>query len=227
MLRSGGHVATSNSDSSTRISYSMDLQNKVSQNEQGFRFMLEEYKRIGSLRLFYYQQGENRGRFFLTITSTSIGVLAVLSQSSDISSENLLFFSEVLTIVLIFFGLNVLNRLAARAALLKIYKQLLDKIQEYFSKRDSDIAYYIELQKSIFSRKKRLGVLGFSLEGTLSDLMMFVISLLAGGLVFEKSLQLKIALSVATVVSVLAILFTRGLLRLYYEFLKRSMSSEL
>lgn len=189
--------------------------------------MLEEYKRIGALRLFYDQQGENRGRLFLTITSTSIGVLAVLSQTSNIPHQNLLLFSEILAIVLILFGLNILNRLAARAVQLDTYRHLLEKIQEYFSKRDADISYYIEIQKNAFGRKKRLGILGFSLEGTLGDLMMFAISLLVGGLILEKFLQTKIELSISIAISVAAILLSRVLLRIYYEFLKRRISPEL
>lgn len=202
----------------------------MSARDQGFQFMLEEYKRIHSLIVFIDQQGENRSRFFLTISSTSIGAIAVLSQISNIPSEYLILCFEILVLILIIFGLNTLSRLAARSNRIKTYKILISKLQEYFSKYDPEVSYYIKLQQTKqkgFSQKKKKRFSMYPFEGTLSELMIMLISLLVSGIVFEKMLQAKILLVIIIFSSIATVITCIIILKFYYEFLKEIRPPEM
>ena len=57
---------------------------------------------------------------------------------------------DYILIILLLYGLVILNRLISRQSTLIAFTRSMQEIQNYFSKRDPEIAIYLDKQKEIF-----------------------------------------------------------------------------
>jgi hypothetical protein len=155
--------------------------------EKSADFMLAEYERIFALRNSEITQTEQRFNFFLTIVTASIGGIIFLSQLTNISQQIYFTALQGLLILLLLFGLLILNRQNVRSSQLHFYVTQLNKIQDYFGKSDSEIAAYFEWRRELMERSKPKRNLSYKtlgrLRGSLTDLIILIDSFLITGLV--------------------------------------------
>jgi uncharacterized membrane protein len=196
------------------------------EGNQSAEFLLKEYERLNLLRMDEVKQSEQRVTFFLTIASAAIGLIVVLAQTSSFTTDKILVISRVALIILLLFGLNILNRMNARIVQLRTIDKLMAEIRAYFRKSHPEIAAYFQKYDKLFqSPIYRFNITTHvlrRLRGALIDLIVLSNSLICGGIAFIEFYSrgyrdnLIIVLTVATVIGATTLLYMY-----YYFFMKR------
>lgn len=189
-------------------------------------FLLKEYERLYLLRMDEVKQAEQRVTFFLTIASAAIGLIVVLAQTASLSPDKILAITRVTLIVLLLFGLTILNRMNARIVQLRTFDKLMSEIRGYFRKLNPEIAIYTEKYDKVFQPPSyRFGITKHvlrRLRGTLNDLVILSNALICGGLAFIElyiqgyQSQSLVGLTIAVVIGALVLLYIY-----FYFFIKR------
>ncbi len=127
----------------------------ILKDDHSAEFMLKEYDRFVQLFIEENRQTEQRVNFFLTIASGAVGVIILISQVSKLSGEILYVATLAVLVVLLLFGLSILNRTVTRIVQNRTYHEILVEVQKYFATRDPEVAAYLEFKKSFAYPKDR------------------------------------------------------------------------
>jgi hypothetical protein len=205
-----GHIGTSEN---TKSSQSAD-------------FMLKEYERLYLLKMDETKQSEQRVTFFLTIASAAIGSLVLLAQTSSFAPDKILVLARVTLIVLLLFGITILNRMNARFVQLRTFDQLMSEIRVYFRTSYPELAAYFEKHDKLFQPSNyRFNVTKHVLRrfrGTLNDLVILSNALICGALgyihFYDRGYRgdLIVGLTVAVIIGAIAFFYIH-----YYYFIRR------
>jgi hypothetical protein len=197
-----------------------------SNSAKSAEFMLKEYERLSSLRMDEVKQSEQRVTFFLTIASAAVGLIVVLAQASSFTLGQVLVIARISLIVLLLFGLNILNRMNARIVQLRTFDLLMSEIRSYFRKSHPELGSYFEKHDRLYMpRNYRFGItthITRRLRGTLIDLIVLCDALICGGIAFVEfylrgyrgDLITGLTISVSIVSAILLYMY-------YYFFMKR------
>jgi len=209
---------------------------------QVIEFMLKEYERLHQLSMDENKQTEQRVNFFLAIVSTIVAGLIILSQSTKITSEFFLNITLVALIILLLFGIKIMNRLNMRVIQIRAFKTLRKAIQEYFlNSNDERIRNFIKVQNNTFSKKgMKFGkvahlivkVMKFVSKGkcgeqtllrslkisaTLNSVVVLINGLLVGGIVLVIVKRLGFELNTLSIGGAMILSFISMKILLYYN----------
>ncbi len=186
-------------------------------------FMLKEYERIHQLWIDENLQAERRVNFFLTIGSGTIGAVIVIFEFGDLQ---LLTYQAAIfgvLMVLLLFGITVLNRLNSRTVMIRALRNSIHEVQEYFANKDPEISDYLDRQRKVFyfpdSGRFVIRFFQKSFSGGRNDLMIYCIAFISVGII---TLILHINISNVFVIIISAILtffITTRLLRIYCNYM--------
>lgn len=116
-------------------------------------FMLKEYERLTQIKIDENRQSEQRVNFFLALVTGSIAGIIILSQAEKIEKQYIFTIIQCAQIILLLFGVKLLNKLHMRSLELEKNYILRNNIQKYFAKKDPEIDNYIKLSKNPLKRK--------------------------------------------------------------------------
>lgn len=158
----------------------------LNNNETSENFMLKEYERVHQLWVNELDQSEQRVNYFLTVASAAVGFIIVAFQVPSISKETFVYVAGSILTILLLYGITILNRLTSRQATITAFSHSMNEIQNYFAKRDTEIATYLNSQKIIFrgekySHKSPPSFL-YMLRGSIKDIMVLSNALICSGL---------------------------------------------
>ncbi len=195
--------------------------------EYTIELMLKEYDRINELWIDENHQVEQRVNFFITLLSTGIGVLVVIPQVTKSSINDIAIPSLGVLMVLLLFGITVLNRLSLRTVQVRAFRQSMNEIIGFFIKFDVELAEYISRQRAIYSVPDQQNFffrfIQSSFTGGLNDLIIVSNAVICGGITL-------IALSVAgyetiqiAFAAMIALAITERIFRSYNRFLTNKL----
>lgn len=190
-------------------------------------FMLKEYERVYTIKLNEDAQAEQRVSFFLTVTSAAVGIIVLISQVSNITTEMFSAAIEGVLAVLLLFGLAIFTRLNVRPSQQKAYAKLLAEIQDYFAYLDPEVAAYLEVQRDVFERpsfrSKIVGIILLGLRGSLTQLIVLGNSLICAGIVLTFLYSQGYALQTVVGWTAITFLVSGAFLSAYHYFIGRRL----
>ena len=189
-------------------------------------FMLKEYERLHELRMSEVVQSEKRVNFFLTIASATGGAIIVVLEISTLAIETLSTIIQGILIILLLFGLTTLNRLNARDAQLRILRQLMAEIRDYFARQDPDIAAYLSKQRTLQEQKQRFAIVRIvlaRLSGSLTDMMMLSNSLICGGIIFIRLSSMGYPIQSIVIWTIVTVVSSMILLYIYHRLIQNKL----
>ena len=195
--------------------------------EYTFEFLFKEYDRIHSLWMDENHQVEQRVNFFLTIASASVGGLIVISQITALPAISIGVAAEGVLILLLLFGVTVLNRLNLRTVQVRALRQSMQEIQKYFATHDSEISSYLENQKKYYFvadyKNAFFRYIQNSFTGGLNDLMIISNALICGGITLIALISNGFDVKSIAVWTIITILGTERIWRIYSNFVVRKL----
>jgi hypothetical protein len=193
------------------------------QTNHSAEFMLKEYERLHELRMSEVARADQRVNFFLTIASAIGGVTIVVSQISTLPIETLSAIIQGTLIIVLLFGITILNRLNARDAQVNASRQLMAEIQDYFARGDPDIAVYLSKQRTLQEQTQKFAIATIivaRLGGSLTDLMIMSNSLLCGGIVLVRLLGMRYPIQAVVVWTIATVIISMMLLHVYSRLIR-------
>lgn len=195
--------------------------------EYTFEFLFKEYDRIHSLWMDENHQVEQRVNFFLTIASASVGGLIVISQITALPVSSIGVAAEGILILLLLFGVTVLNRLNLRTVQVRALRQSMQEIQKYFATHDTEISSYLENQKKYYFVPDYKNIffrhIQNSFTGGLNDLMIISNALICGGITLVALISNGFDIKSIAVWTAITILGTERIWRIYSNFVVRKL----
>ena len=196
-----------------------------SEHQTSTEFMMKQYDLLYTLATTESNQAEQRVNHFLSIFSTALGVLLVLSQISNLSTDMFYSMTQVVLVILLLYGITIQNRLIARGVQHYLYTDLLIEVQKYFSSHEPQIAKYMEAQENIFrSRTSKHGFITNFIgraRGTLQEFMILSNALLCTGIVLVAMLKIGAGTSNIIIVTIVTFIISSALLVAYYYIMLR------
>lgn len=191
--------------------------------EYTIELMLKEYDRINELWIDENHQVEQRVNFFITLLSAGIGVLVVIPQVTKSSMNDIATPSLGVLIVLLLFGITVLNRLSLRTVQVRAFRQSMNEIIGFFTKFDVELAEYITRQRAIYDVPDRRNLffrfIQNSFTGGLSDLVIVSNAVICGGITLIALSVTGYGTILITIAAMITVMITERIFRSYSKFL--------
>lgn len=139
----------------TDNSINLPSDNKSYENRNdSTEFLLQEFDHISKSIIGNEEFGEKRVTFFTSLTTIVTGLFGFI----DIINNKSVFFLFLAWIFLLLFGIMTLKRIIRRNISTDEHKDQLDKIRQYFLKKDKAILNYLSFRPTGYNQRKRKSI---------------------------------------------------------------------